>query len=144
MNTYKLVKLIANKVGSAWIVSGFDTFAVKETIKSLGGKWDPLAKTWSIVAEDISVLDAAAKELSETRVAAKKYAASPEGRAATYKAQFEAALALKATGAYHWICCDKCVVVDWGRQHTTCDACAVNCGPYKNSFRVRGMIYTGD
>ena len=152
MKFYKFVSLNATKKDDAWVISGNDTFALKETIKSMGGKWDPTTKAWSVIADDLTTLSEAAKTLGESRAAekkaAKEYALSPEGinaRIEAEKARIAACLAEKArTGAYHWICCDKCTVIDWIRQHTSCDACAVDCGLYKNTFRVRGRIYTGD
>jgi len=35
-------------------------------------------------------------------------------------------------------------VIDWARQHTSCDVHAVDYGHYKNTFSVRGRTYTGD
>jgi hypothetical protein len=88
------------------------------------------------------------KKDKDSKAAAKAYALSPEGIAARQEAERLRILACleqkEKTGAYHWICCEKCEVIDWGRQHTSCQACAVWGGQSWNTFRVRGSIFTGD
>lgn len=145
------------------------TFDVKETLKNLRASWDCERRVWSLpIALDTDFLRRSltdrAKEAADARRPAKKelspleraekkeaaakkkaarlYAASSEGK----KAALMAALAEKekGNGAYHWICCDQCNVIDWARQHTSCEVHAIDCGLYKNTFSVRGMIYTGD
>jgi hypothetical protein len=99
------------------------TFIWKEQIKSLGGKWNPEQKVWRIPrSTDISELKAAVlkKEVdicTELLLAAEKKTVKP-----------------------HWLCCDNALIVDRVRQHTVCNACAVD----GNNFRVRGAIFTGD
>jgi len=148
--------LIFSTTDKSLIVGG-NTFYAKEDIKALGGKWEPSSKTWALPIQlDSTSLrttlqdkrTATEKSIKETEKAQKKaekaYAASPEGRAAAAAAEHQLILNCleqkKTTGAYHWICCDKCVVIDWKRQHTSCSACAHD----GNTFRVRGSIYTGD
>jgi hypothetical protein len=147
----KFVKLYATKVDMNWVVSGYDTFTLKDYIKSFGGKWQPKTKSWHL--DDVLALQSIVNSLSEERHAQKVFEKSPEGHQAAIKAlkekdaqTFANALALKAQGdhTYHWICCDQCKVVDWSRQHTTCDVHAEDNGYFKNSFRVRGRLYTGD
>ena len=48
------------------------------------------------------------------------------------------------TGAYWWICCEECRVIDWHKKHTSCSKCAEWDGYCWNSFRVNGSIFTGD
>lgn len=142
------------------IISG-KTFYAKEAIKSVGGKWDTIKNHWTLpvhidslmLRKDLEGKALAFEKAEKTRMreekkVARAYAISPEGIAEAKKRQHDLILACleekKKTGAYHWICCDQCEVVDWQRQHTNCNACAVDCGLYKNSFRVRGSIFTGD
>jgi hypothetical protein len=139
------------------------TFYAKEAIKAVGGKWDAATQRWTISAnanaEVLKKLEDAAKEGAEkdeeekkkARQEAKKaaaYARTPEGIAARLEEERQKILwcleQKKKTGAYHWICCEKCTVVDWGRQHTSCMACADWSGQSWNTFCVRGRRYTGD
>ena len=136
----KKVKLTVTAQEERLVVAGFDTFSVKEAIKGLGGSWDPTTKVWKLLLNtDIAPLQQAANELGITRLAEanalkekKAYLRTPEG-------QKSLVLDALATGC-HWICCDQCKVIDWVRQHSSCEAHA----EYGNSFRVRGFIYTGD
>jgi len=154
MQTFPYIKLlIAGSAEQGWSISGYDTYALKEHIKAAGGKWQAATKTWAIPAkQDIEPFYATLKAVSDGRRAQRKIDADAEKErirlANTPEAQKQRvleALTIKAkTGQYYWICCEECVVIDWKRAHTTCDACAVDCGPWKNSFRVRGSIYTGD
>ena len=140
------------------------TFHIKETLKNIKAIWNPELKSWSVpIALDTSflrtsledrvkeivlvngnpVLSAAEKkEAAAEKKRLREYAASSEGKKATLLAVL--AEKEKGNGAYHWICCDQCEVIDWVRQHTSCNVHAEDCGLYKNTFRVRGMIYTGD
>jgi hypothetical protein len=152
--------LAFKKTEANLIISG-KTFYAKEAIKALGGTWDGIGHVWMLPAHldseylrvDI-VVKATAKEKAEKKkqreeaAARRAYAASPEGKAEAEEAERQRILACleekKKTGAYHWICCEKCEVIDWGRQHTSCMACASWSGQSWNTFRVRGSIYTGD
>jgi hypothetical protein len=154
------VKLYGTKDGAKLTLSGYDTFALKDAIKASGGKWSAETKTWVInTPTDIQPLITACNALSTQRSqeakdkrtankAQREFDRTPEGQAiikASQKAKVMAALAEKAkTGAYHWICCEHCEVIDWGRQHTSCTPCGVFDGQSLNTFRVRGSIYTGD
>ena len=154
MKTFPYVKLtIAGDAEQGWVVAGYDTYSLKEHIKAAGGKWQAETKTWAIPATaSIEAFYATLKSISDDRRAQRKIDAAAEKErirlANTPEAQKQRvleALAIKAkTGQYYWICCEHCVVIDWVRAHTSCDACAVDCGLYKNTFRVRGNIYTGD
>jgi hypothetical protein len=140
------------------LISG-KTFHIKDILKSpsLQGQWDPRNNQWILPIEVDTKelrknLRAAAKgakeKLKEEQIAQKLFDASPEGVAAKKAKDREIVKNClemkKTTGAYHWICCEECEVVDWGRQHTYCDACADNNGFFKNGFSVRGRRYTGD
>ena len=139
------------------------TFYAKEAIKAAGGKWDAEAQRWTISttvdAEVLKGLEEAAKQGAEKEKEQKKkerqdaknaaaYALTPEGQAVRKEQERQRILACleqkKKTGAYHWICCDKCEVIDWARQHTSCMACADWSGQSWNTFCVRGRRYTGD
>ena len=156
----KHVKLYGATNGAKLTLSGYDTFALKDAIKACGAKWHQETKTWVInTPTDLSPLISAASTLSEQRTqeakdkrtaakAQREFDATPEGQAiikANQKAKVMAALAQKAaTGAYHWICCEHCEVIDWARQHTSCKPCGSFDGQSWNTFRVRGRLYTGD
>lgn len=139
------------------------TFYAKEAIKVAGGKWDAATQRWTISAnagaEILKTLEEAAKQGVEKEQEEKKnerqkakeaaaYARTPEGIAKRQEQERLKILACleekKTTGAYHWICCDKVTVIDWGRQHTSCMACASWGGQSWNTFCVRGRRYTGD
>lgn len=162
--------IVITETTAGWVVSG-STFAMKEHIKAVGGKWQADTRTWFIdLANDISPLleakaaDEAARAAATLkakveRKAQRAFDATPEGieakrvkmmaaRAAAAekaKAQVLWALAEKARGVagYHWICCESCEVIDWKRQHTSCRPCGVWDGQSWNTFRVRGSIFTG-
>jgi len=158
---FQYQKMLAfNKTQSHLVISG-RTFHAKEAIKAVGGKWDPSTSSWNLpVHLDSEVLrkdlmekanateKAEKKKEKDAKAAARAYALTPEGIAeakTAAKARVLWALEQKKTnGSYHWICCEHCEVIDWGRQFTSCDPCGSDCGLYKNTFRVRGSIFTGD
>jgi hypothetical protein len=148
------------KTDTSLLVSG-KTFYAREVIKALGGTWDGVERVWilpghidnEMLREDL-VIKAANKEKEEKKrakeeaAAHRAYAASPQGIAAAREAEKQRIAACieqkNKTGAYHWICCENCTVIDWGRQHTSCKACATWDGQSWNTFCVRGRRYTGD
>ena len=145
--------LVFSKTEQNIVISG-KTFYAKEAIKSAGGKWDVASQHWTISSDVTSDMlkdledtakDAKKKE-KDDKAAALAYARSPEGIVAQNDEGRKKILACleDKTGAYHWICCEKCEVIDWGRQHTSCMACAQWSGQSWNSFCVRGRPYTGD
>jgi hypothetical protein len=158
MKTFPYIKLqIAGDAEQGWSIGGYDTYALKDHIKKAGGKWQPKTKTWSVpatatAASSMDAFYAELKSISENRRAERKVAAAAEKERVRLANTPEAkkqrvldALAIKAkTGQYYWICCEECEVIDWHLAHTSCKACAVDCGLYKNTFRVRGAIFTGD
>jgi hypothetical protein len=127
------------------------TFYVKDFLKEMGAKWVPAEKAWTLpitkdspdfrtnlllLAKDGAKLEKKtekAKELERIR-----YMYSPEA--------LKAALKAKEAGCHslHWICCNQCVVLDWARQHTSCQACGHDNGLWKETFFVRGRLRTGD
>lgn len=137
-----------------YLVIGGKTFHAKEVIKSFGGKWDPIMNAWLMpsihdneefrktLQYKASVAENTAKlEEKMKRAAARAHASTPAGiaeAAAKAKALVLECLEMKKkTGAYSWICCEDCVVIDWRRQTTSCNTCG-------HTFRARGMVYTGD
>lgn len=137
------------------LISG-NTFYAKEAIKARGGRWNPASSSWSLPAdldteqlrrdiegEAISAQKAVKKKERVERKAKREYDASPEGMAAaaaSEKLRISWCYEQKQkTGAYYWLCCADCEVIDWERKHTNC----MKCAEYGNSFRVRGGIYTG-
>jgi len=138
------------------IISG-NTFHLRNRLKELRALWNNQEKKWSLPIKndsaslrdelEFAVATAVRIEREAERSERKKqrdFANSPEGKKAAEKAKkafFLNALKMKAeTGAYHWICCESCEVIDWNRQFTSCDVHAED----GNTFRVRGMIRTGD
>ena len=145
--------LVFSKTDKNIVISG-KTFYAKDAIKAVGGKWDATSQNWTIssdtTAEVLNGLEDSAKEVKkkekDDKAVALAYTKSPEGIAAAKEGERKHMLACleDKTGAYHWICCEKCEVIDWGRQHTSCMACAQWSGQSWNSFCVRGRPYTGD
>lgn len=115
------------------------TFLIKDNIKSLGGRWNPATKTWTISTTDMD----SAKRLLMDAYAAQKATLDAANPVMTVSK----ALALKAGGdhLWNWICCDHCVVHDWQRQHTSCSTHShLQPSGYGSDFRVRGILYYGD
>jgi hypothetical protein len=149
------------------VVSG-KTFEVKETIKSLGGKWDAARRSWTLpLALDtdetrirLGALTRQQEEVAEAAVAAWReevLAAEKERRAKAAKKEEKrrAALAAKnlelvkwcladTSGKYSWVCCENCEIVDLKKGHTSCRAHAHWDGQSWCSFRVFGSVYTGN
>jgi len=125
-------------------VSG-KTYDYKDTLKSLGAKWNPEQKKWyfpgetnvdtirtsleSILAEQMEERCLLTMKNRAEEKARKLWEASPEGK----KARVLEALRTDRS-KYSWICCEEADVVDWKRM--TC-FCATH------DFRVRGCIYNG-
>jgi len=120
-------------------VSG-KTFPIKDTIKTLGGRWEPSTKTWVI-----SVSSATVDTIKETLLSAA--AAAAEAALDDAVMTVPKALIKKAAGEkqWNWICCDKCRVVSWVHKHTTCSVHASHDKTgYGSDFSVRGFLYYGD
>jgi len=135
--------LVFTHIGNEVFIGG-KTFLIKDRLKEIC-YWNPRLSLWNLPGwndfpERRQELEALARqkvaEEKADRKAARLFAKSPEGKAA---AAAEEKLRIKAA-AGSWICCENCEVIDWLRQHTSCQACAVD----GNSFRVRGNIRTGD
>lgn len=151
--------LIFTQSAEKLVVSG-KTFYAKDPIKSHGGIWDPQSSSWSIPLEkdspefrrtlqlEANALEKAqkAKERAE-RKAQREYEASPEGIQAAAEAERERVrkcFEQRKTGAYWWICCADCKVLNWHLKHTTCMKCAEWDGYCWNSYRINGSIFVGD
>jgi len=141
------------------IVSG-KTFYVRDIIRALGGKWNSANSAWclpifldgeefrqNLQNDADSAYKAIKQKEREERKAQRAYEKSPEGKAAAAEAEKKRIQwcyeQKQKTGAFNWICCADCRVVDWDRKHTVCMRCAEWDGQTWNSFRVRGGIYTG-
>ena len=138
------------------VVSG-KTFEVKETIKTLGGKWDPARRCWTLpleldTEETRTRLGALTKQVEEVAeaAAAERRAKAPEmakKRRTTAAAKnldlVKWCLADK-TGKYSWVCCQQCEIVDLKKGHISCRAHAHWDGQSWCSFRVFGSVYTGN
>jgi hypothetical protein len=133
-------------VDSGVLVSG-KTFNIKDRLKQVG-RWNPQLSSWSVPAaadspalrEELEALASQKKaEEAAAAKAARLYASSPEGKAATAADEKRRIKAAVAAGS-SWICCNDCVVLDWTRKHTSCQAC----GHDGNTFFVNGILRTGD
>jgi len=150
MKAVKSVKLTSTLEGNTLTLSGYDTYALKDTIKSIGGKWQPETKSWtvdSVTPEHIEQLTVAAKALSTIRQEEAKaklmFARSPEGKAAIKAADHKRMLEALATGTNAWICCEHCEVLDWGKKIITCKPHGSWDGQSLNTMRINGRLYTG-
>ena len=142
------------------------TFEVKEAIKSLGGRWNPFRRVWTLPLEadtdEVRAhLGAWTKAEQETAEEAMKVAA--HAAVAAVEAMFEAQHAKAAakrqrvweaekvrvrrsveSGDYPWICCENCEVIDWVKKHTSCRVHAHWDGQSWCTFRINGSLYTGN
>jgi hypothetical protein len=133
------------------------TFDVKEKIKSLGGKWDPDRRVWTLPlamdtdelrtqlgaltqAEEAHVL--ATVEVVEPRAASAGQARMKRSKAAKNLELVKWCLA-DTTGKYSWVCCEQCEIVDLKKGHSSCRAHAHWDGQSWCCFRVFGSLYTG-
>ena len=153
------------------IVSG-KTFDAKETIKALGGKWDPKRRVWTLPlamdTEDtrvrLGIMSVEEKRQQEERLegirqAVRAHAEILEAERReklskkAEKERIKASAANRAlvqqcladtTGKYSWVCCDKCEIVDFRKGQTSCSAHAHWDGQSWCSFRIFGLVYTGN
>ena len=147
----KMFTLLFTTTATQLFVTG-KTFPIKEALKALGGVWNsprwilplnadsPLTRARLVEQCRLAlIIEKEAKELLKIKeVERQRYLASPEA--------VKDALKAKEAGnhALHWICCEQCVVIDWARQHTSCQACGHDNGMWKETFFVRGCLRTGD
>lgn len=144
-----------------YLLIGGKTFYIKESLRTLGAKWRKDSSSWALciffdseelrnaMLKDVeSAQKLERKKKRDEAKVARAYWASPEGQAqAAEDERQRVKYALdekKKTGAYWWICCEECRVIDWHKKHTSCRACAEWDGYCWNSFRVNGAIFTGD
>ena len=153
------------------IVSG-KTFDAKETIKALGGKWDPKRRVWTLplamYTDDtrarLGIMSEEEKRRQEERLEGIRQAALAV--AAEVEAQQREKLNKKAekqrakivaknlelvkwcladtSGKYSWVCCESCEIVDFAKKHSSCRAHAHWDGQSWCSFRINGVLYTGN
>jgi hypothetical protein len=135
--------MLSFKTIQTYLAIGGKTFHAKEVIKRLGGKWDPVMNAWLVPADldnetfrkslqhKASIAENTAKLNEKMKRAAAKAHANAKALV------LECLEMKKKTGAYSWICCEDCIVIDWRRQTTSCTTCGY-------TFRARGMVYTGD
>jgi len=133
------------------------TFDVKEKIKSLGGKWDPDRRVWTLpLAMDTDELRTqlgALTQAEEARLVATVEVVEPRavsgGQARMKRSKAAKNLELvkwclaDTTGKYSWVCCDQCEIVDLKKGHSSCRAHAHWDGQSWCCFRVFGSLYTG-
>jgi hypothetical protein len=141
------------------------TFDLKEKIKSLGGKWNPERRVWTLPlamdtdevrtqlgaltqAEEERIVAAAsaaraAVELAERRAASGGQARLKRSKAAAKNRELVEWCLADTSGKYSWVCCHQCEIVDLKRGHTSCRAHAHWDGQSWCSFRIFGSLYTG-
>ena len=136
------------------------TFDVKEKIKSLGGKWDPDRRVWTLpLAMDTDELRTQLGALTqgeEERIMAVTTLLERRARAASLKHSKAVAKAAAknlelvkwcladTTGKYSWVCCEQCEIVDLKKGHSSCRAHAHWDGQSWCTFRINGALYTGN
>lgn len=149
------------------VISG-KTFEVKETIKSLGGKWDAARRCWTLPleldTEETRVRLGALTQAEEERIVAAAASARAvveaaeverHERAAKKEEKRRANAAAKnlelvkwcladTSGKYSWVCCEQCEIVDLKKGHSSCRAHAHWDGQSWCTFRVFGSVYTGN
>jgi len=113
------------------LVSG-KTFPLKDTLKGLGGLWNPEKKAWALKKE-VATEDVIMNLICElAEEAAKKPAPAPAP--APYQSERPS-----------WVCCSAAKIVDRRRMVTFCRAHARDAGGGEvYATRVGGSIYTGD
>ena len=149
------------------VVSG-KTFEVKETIKSLGGKWDAARRCWTLPLEldteetrtRLGALTKEQEEVAEAAVAAWReevLRAEAETRAKRVKKEEKRRAKAAAdnlelvkwcladtSGKYSWVCCEQCEIVDLKKGQSSCRAHAHWDGQSWCTFRIFGSVYTGN
>jgi hypothetical protein len=118
------------------------TYDVKEQLKNLGARWDSKVKCWLLPS---SILERISKDeiIAGLKGALKEKAAeAAEERRIQKSNRVRTAFAARQAGdyRYHWICCEKAEVIDWGRKVTCCR----DCGSDGYSVRICGRLYIGD
>lgn len=130
------------------------TYDVKEQLKANGGRWNADANGWmfrhttnvdelrSRLEKDVEQVILEKKRARKVALAERtihrEWLRTPEGMAHT-AAEARTRVAAAVAAGSTWICCAECEVIDWQRQHSSCQVHAVD----GNTFRVRGNIYTG-
>jgi len=127
------------------------TFYIKDALKAFGATWNAKVKMWELPL-DLDSAELRTQLLKKTQENIQQERANKKAEEAArlaykYSPEFvKDALKAKAAGdySYNWICCENCVVLDWGRQHTRCTGCGADYGTHIESFFVRGRLRTGD
>jgi hypothetical protein len=121
------------------------TYTLRQYLKSIGAMWEPMTSTWLLcISKDTPEFRKMIQQKLDDSLNAEKEEKKMKNISSQSihhnNAFFLNALKAKEKNPslYSWICCDKCIVMDWRRKHTVCEACSCY------GFRVRGMVYTGD
>ena len=139
INTTRMITITENN-GSLEVTG--KTYDVKEQLKNLGARWDPNVKCWLLPS---SILERTTTDniIAGLEDALKEKAAKAADERRTEQSnRVRAAFAARKAGDYdyHWICCEKAEVIDWGRKVTCCR----DCGSDGYSVRISGRLYIGD
>jgi hypothetical protein len=145
------------------------TFPVKEKIRGLGGRWDPVRGVWTLPL-DLDTDEArihvgaltkadearpATERMANTRAAAEAMKEERQAKVAKKEEKRRANAAAKnlelvkwcladTSGKYSWVCCEKCEILDLKKGHISCRAHAHWDGQSWCSFRIFGSLYTGN
>ena len=145
------------------------TFPVKEKIRGLGGRWDPVRGVWTLPLEldtDEARIHVGALTKAEEQRAVAQAAAVTQAAVEARQAELRVKAAKRAekryaikiakniemvkwcladtSGKYSWVCCEKCEIIDFRKGHTSCMAHAHWDGQSWCSFRIFGSLYTGN
>lgn len=123
---------------------------IKDHLQSLGAEWNSDNESWDFpISSDSVIFRIGIEEAFNTASNIKgrrhrDYDITPAG-AIEKKLQERETIKKcleenEITGAYRWICCEECEVIDWNRQYTNCVKCAEWIDGTLSSFRVRGVI----
>ena len=138
------------------------TFDVKDKIKSLGGKWNPERRVWTLPLtmdtdelrtqlgaltqaqeEQRTVVTHTALEIAEAERRAANQARLKRSKAAAKNRELVEWCLADTSGKYSWVCCHQCEIVDLKKGHSSCRAHAHWDGQSWCSFRIFGSLYTG-
>lgn len=126
-DVWKMSSLSFTGSSDGVIVAG-KTYAVKDVLKAVGGRWTPQVNGWVFAERSVeAVKEALADVVTKKRSVARAQKVTPEEKRAKV-------IAARAAGTHTWICCDQCDVLDWTRKTSDCPI---------HEFRLRGCRWTG-
>jgi hypothetical protein len=104
-----------------------ETYPIKDALKAIGATWDASEKSWILpIHLDCENL----RTDLDKKLKKKKVMDALEQKA--------------KDGSFHWVCCEQCEVLCWGKKITVCDTHREWGGQSWNRMRINGRLYTGD